>query len=675
MRRVLLFASFLLMLAGSVCAREFHVAKTGSDNNPGTAEAPFLTINRAAMELRAGDTVTVHAGVYREWVKPRNSGADTYSRIVYRAAEGEEVWIKGSEEVKGWTREKKTNVWKVVLPNSFFKDFNPFAEPLRGDWLNVFKEAYSLGEVYLNGQSLFQMESLDEVRNPVVQERTRKPEASLLQWYAEVTDTETTLWANFGGADPNKELVEVNARPAVFFPELPGVNFITVKGFHMSQAAVNWAPPTAFQPGLVGPHWSKGWVIEDNVISNSKCSGISLGKDRASGQNRWTIERELVGFNRELEAIFQAYDQGWSKENIGSHVIRNNEIFDCEQTGICGHLGAVFSLIENNYIHDINAKRQYTGAEVGCIKLHAAIDVIIRNNYLVNGYNGLWLDWQAIGTRVSSNIFENNDHTDLWTEVTHGPCLVDNNIFLSPNTFLDWGQGVCFTHNIISGYITSHPVSNRYTPYHYPHSTKVVGVMTFPGGDDRFYNNIFTVAPDSDLKTRYDGLSMYDDRPPYYPGIYRDLNTRVIDKLPQSFIDLVNSGVDAAGSTQASYFRLAMHVAGNAYYNRTKHYAYEEDFVSSGNDAKVTLERRGEEVILKMTLDGGVNDIKTRPVNTDMLGKTFYSNGYYENPDGSKLAIDKDFAGNPRSLERPSVGPFENIRPGQNEFVVWKFGE
>jgi hypothetical protein len=62
--------------------------------------------------------------------------------------------------------------------------------------------------------------------------------------------------------------------------------------------------------------------------------------------------------------------------------------------------------------------------------------------------------------------------------VTHGPCLVDNNIFLSPNTFFDWGQGVCFTHNIISGYITSHPVSNRYTPYHYPHSTKVVGVMT-----------------------------------------------------------------------------------------------------------------------------------------------------------------------------------------------------
>ncbi len=101
---------------------------------------------------------------------------------------------------------------------------------------------------------------------------------------------------------------------------------------------------------------------------------------------------------------------------------------------------------KNTFPLGFHGEKSYLWEQLGCIKLHAAIDVIIRNNYLVNGYNGLW--------------------------------LVDNNIFLSPNTFFDWGQGVCFTHNIISGYITSHPVSNRYTPYHYPHSTKVVGVMT-----------------------------------------------------------------------------------------------------------------------------------------------------------------------------------------------------
>lgn len=669
MRKSFITAAMALFVTFGLSAREFHVAKTGSDQNDGSAASPFLTINKAAMVLRTGDTVIVHEGIYREWVQPRNSGADEYSRIVYMAAPGEEVWIKGSEVVTGWVRQGKTDVWKVVLPNSFFKDFNPFAEPLVGDWLSQTNDAYVVGEVYLNNVSLFQSITREGVDNPVIPQNTRKAEQAKRAWYVEVTDTETTIYANFGaGVNPNKELVEVNARPACFFPALPGVNYITVKGFHMSAAATNWAPPTAFQQGLVGPHWSKGWVIEDNIISNSKCVGICIGKDRASGQNRWTIERELVGFNRELEAIFQAEDMGWKKENIGSHIIRNNEIFDCEQAGIVGHLGGVFSTIEHNYIHDINAKRQYAGAEVGCIKLHAAIDCIIRNNILENGYNGLWLDWQGIGTRVSGNVFFNNDHTDIWTEVTHGPCLIDNNVLLSPNAFLEWGQGSAWVHNIISGYITFHPVTDRYTPYHYPHSTKIVGVMNFPGGDDRYFNNIFTIAPDSELKAKDAGTSVYDERPPFYEGIYRDLNTRKTDALPKSFVEQM-----AQGNSQSSRFQLAMRVGNNVYMNGVKHYAYEEGAVSTGADAKISLEKTAEGIVLKITADNSINNVKTQTMGTDNLGKTYYSNGYFENPDGTKLEVDHDFFGNARSASSPKVGPFENLKAGENTFMVWKF--
>ena len=668
MKKLMLILA-LALCAGGLQAREYHVAKTGSDTNDGSAASPFLTISKAAMVLKTGDTVTVHAGVYREWVAPRNSGADVYSRITYRAAEGEEVWIKGSEEVTGWVRQGKTDVWKVVLPNSFFGDWNPFAEPLVGDWLSSTNSAYVVGEVYINNKSLFQAVDLAGVQNPVVPERTRKPEDAKRAWYVEVNDTETAIWANFGpGVNPNKELVEVNVRPAVFFPQLPGVNYITVKGFHMSQAATNWAPPTAFQQGLVGPHWSKGWIIEDNVISNSKCVGVCLGKDRASGQNRWTIERTLSGFNRELEVIFQAEDMGWKKENIGSHIVRNNEIFDCEQAGIVGHLGCVFSRIENTYIHDIHAKRQYAGAEVGCIKLHAAIDCVIRNNFLENGYNGLWLDWQGIGTRVSGNVFYNNDHTDLWTEVTHGPCLVDNNVMLSPNAFLEWGQGAAFVHNIVSGYITFHPVTERYTPYHAPHSTKIVGVMNFPGGDDRYYNNIFTIAPDSNLENKDAGTSVYNERPPYYEGIYQDMMSRnpQNEKL-KSFIEQM-----AAGNSQPARFQLAMRVGSNLYYDGVKNYAYEDNAVSSNLDTQISLEKQADKIVLKIRVDDAINRVKTPVVDTDFLGKTYYSNGYYENPDGTKLTIDHDFFGAPRG-SNPKVGPFENLKPGMNEFTVWEF--
>lgn len=52
----------------------YHVAKSGSDRNPGTTEEPLLTIQRAAELAWAGDRVTVHEGEYREWVRPRNGG-------------------------------------------------------------------------------------------------------------------------------------------------------------------------------------------------------------------------------------------------------------------------------------------------------------------------------------------------------------------------------------------------------------------------------------------------------------------------------------------------------------------------------------------------------------------------------------------------------------------------
>ena len=69
--------------------------------------------------------------------------------------------------------------------------------------------------------------------------------------------------------NPNEQLVEINVRRTVFYPDQPGRNYITVRGFIMRHAATPWAPPTSEQVGLIGTHWSKGWIIENNVISHS----------------------------------------------------------------------------------------------------------------------------------------------------------------------------------------------------------------------------------------------------------------------------------------------------------------------------------------------------------------------------------------------------------------------
>ena len=53
---------------------EYHVAVTGNDRSCGSLSEPFRTISKAAETAQAGDTVIVHEGVYREWVKPARGG-------------------------------------------------------------------------------------------------------------------------------------------------------------------------------------------------------------------------------------------------------------------------------------------------------------------------------------------------------------------------------------------------------------------------------------------------------------------------------------------------------------------------------------------------------------------------------------------------------------------------
>jgi len=74
--RVLLLATLSTStLAGSSAqARDIFVAKTGSDTNAGDAAHPFLTIQHAAEMAYPGDTINVHAGVYRERVDPPRGG-------------------------------------------------------------------------------------------------------------------------------------------------------------------------------------------------------------------------------------------------------------------------------------------------------------------------------------------------------------------------------------------------------------------------------------------------------------------------------------------------------------------------------------------------------------------------------------------------------------------------
>lgn len=662
----------LIYKGGSKMAFEYHVAKNGSDHAEGTKQNPFLTINKAASVATAGDTVIVHEGVYREWVKPKYAGLSEYRRIAYQAAEGEKVVIKGSEQIQDWEQVEGT-VWKVVLPNEFFGDYNPYKEEIFGDWI-VYNPGRHLGDVYLNGMSFYEAETFEQLKNPEVKTevldhwtKTVVPvlnqEQTKYLWYAEVDDSNTTIYANFHGANPNEELVEINVRKACFYPEQIGINYITVRGFEMAQAATPWTPPTADQPGLIGPNWSKGWIIEDNIIHDAKCSAISIGKEASTGHNYRSIRKDKPGYQYQLESVFSARQIGWNKEKIGSHIIRNNTIYDCGQNGVVGHLGCVFSEIYNNHIYNIALKREFFGHEIAGIKLHAAIDVQIHENRIHDCSLGTWLDWQTQGTRISKNLFYRNNR-DLFVEVSSGPYLVDNNILTADYALDNHAQGGAYINNIIRGKMVQKKMLDRATPYHVPHSTEVAGFAPVYGGDDRFYNNIF-IGDDSIKVAGFEDSNPFEIKNEYVGTAHYNGYTTSLEEYIET--------VDQEGGDHRTFHKVEqpVYINRNAYFNGAESFEREnEKAVADNFNPEIKIIEEGNEGYLSIELPEDFESLLGEIQSTKTLGRARIVDAEFENPDGSEVIVDKDLLGNQRA-EKSVLGPITNLQAGKNYIKVW----
>ena len=596
-------------------ANEFYVSIKGNDENDGTKNNPFRTIQAAANVAYPGDVITVFGGIYRERIDPPRGGEEN-NPIVYQAATGQQVTITGAEELKGW-KHQIGDVWMRHLPNNYFGSFNPFANVIRSDWFFPLESQQGVdrkhltGMVYINNQVIEQAETLEELYG----------KCWGMRWFAKSDNSGTYIWVNFKESNPNKEFVEINKRRTVFYPSKTGINYITVNGFHLTQAANPWSPPTREQIGLIGVNWSKGWVIENNRITHARCTGITLGKyhDRLDG----LIE---YGYNAHYQTVERVINRGdWTKENIGHHIVRNNHIYDCEQAGLVGSHGASFSTISNNVINNINVKKWWDGFEQAGIKLHAGVDVLIEDNLIYNCQRGIWLDWMSQGARVSKNLLYNNEKHDFFTEVNHGPLLADNNIFLSDVSVKDVSQGGAFVHNLFAGKVEvrTSQGADRYTQYFKPHSCEYIGESNILDGDDRFYNNIFMHSS---------GLSEYDQKnsfPIFMKGNLFLKNAKSLKK-----------------------------------YEKNPQHDYNADI-------RFNIDKNINEYFLNINLNKDWSENKKRfLIDTKILGKAKITNQFFEDREGEKIIINTDFHGKLRNQNNPMPGPF-SFKESLDKLKVW----
>ena len=217
---------------GSVFAATYHVSQRppdASDAGPGTAERPWKTVSKAAEVMEPGDVVVIHAGVYREHVRPGRNGTAS-APITYQAAPGEEVVLTGADVLTGWTS-VGGGVWKnEPWSHRFATHPNDAKHRLIG----------RCEQVIADGRLLGQVDRLEGM-----------PAGS---FFAD-TDNRILYVRLAGDRDPNQAAVEAGVRAVCFGPGWGRGrrDYITVRGLVIRHAA-NMAQRGRFSPrAIIGP--------------------------------------------------------------------------------------------------------------------------------------------------------------------------------------------------------------------------------------------------------------------------------------------------------------------------------------------------------------------------------------------------------------------------------------
>lgn len=385
-----------------------------SDENAGSEDRPFLTINKAAQVVRPGEKVVVKAGVYRELVQPRLGGAGPDRMISYEPAPGAKVILKGSRVFKpNWSKSRKggasdaSSVWMATLADEHFDSCNPFLTenaskedidlmPWAEQWAGKLPYTLGRGLVFQDGRRLVQQARYADL--------ARQPGS----FWVEKESRKLHIHP-FDSVNPNQVNWEITTQQHILKPAKADLGFIRVKGFVFEQAG-NGFPRTA-----VGALFTMGghhWIIEDNVVRQVNSVGIEIGARTDEGGAGRRKDAERAG------------------NSPGCVIVRNNEIYECGTGGIQG-LTVRNALVEDNRIHHCGWQDVQRYWETGAIKLLLNEGTLVRRNIItdIEAAPGIWLDYNNINSRVTQNILVNIESVNgaVFIEASQVPNLVDHN--------------------------------------------------------------------------------------------------------------------------------------------------------------------------------------------------------------------------------------------------------
>jgi len=395
------------MVSASGFAAEYYVSQQAgaADENPGTLEKPWASLDKAGKEAKAGDTVHIQAGTYRSNLQIMNSG--TKEAPISFIGEGK-VIITGANKISGFSKEEK--LW------------------VKRPWGHVFKWHWGDESTYpevANENSPFmsaaRMENVFMYGVP-------------MQWVPKKEDLAPGRFFWNGSTEGKGELI-IHPPEGLDDPEKAGIE-IPLRG------AVLCGPWGTFPRGMsevrgggkkfedAAKYKNCEYIILKNLTFGYTCEGFVGAGAVISGDN-WTVEN----------CIFEYMNAGglWVG---GDYAKVKNCIF--RYNGKYG-LGTKFhldgALIEDCISHNNNRKFYKIAWDAGGMKLHHTKNTTVRR--LTTAFNfgaALWFDIECEGNTIEDCTSFGNEGLGLFYEVS------DTGKFRNNVSFGN-GVGIMYAHS------------------------------------------------------------------------------------------------------------------------------------------------------------------------------------------------------------------------------------
>lgn len=348
----------------------YHVSPAPLAGIP--AGAQFRTIQAAAQAAAPGDTVEIHAGIYREAVTVSTSGTAAQP-IRFEAAPAANVTVTGADRLTGWRKEPGPgNIYSVAWPYSFIGG-PKFAHPdddyhlLIGRAEQVFVQNYLLHQV-LSRAALSQGD-----------------------FFADLDGKRLYVWSA-GNENLNDVAIVASTRAVLW--QCKG-NYVKLRGIRFRYAA-NAAQQGAAQ--FLGQHD----VVQDCIMERTNGSGATFAAPDQTVERCTFQDNGQLGFgsagadrllmtnclirNNNTKDFSRGWEAGGFKIVLARHaVISHCRILDNRGVGAWFDIGNENCEVENCLIADNEDAGIFYEISFG---LHAHDNVIVGNGLAES--SGAW---------------------------------------------------------------------------------------------------------------------------------------------------------------------------------------------------------------------------------------------------------------------------------------------